>query len=64
MNPYFFSPEHAGERDVYPVTIPGLPNTVYATREMAEQLTVMVANKQPEAACTLVKWLGGMQYQN
>lgn len=61
---YFFSPEHASDRDVYPVTVPGLPKTVYATREMAEQLTVMVANKQPEAARTLVQWLGGMQYQN
>jgi hypothetical protein len=61
---YFFSPEHADHRDIYPVTIPGLPKTVYATREMAQQLSTLVAGKQPEAARTLVQWFGGMAYQN
>lgn len=64
MNQYFFSPELAGEQDIYPVTIPGLPNTVYTTQQMAQQLAALVAGKQPEAARTLVQWLGGMQYQN
>jgi len=61
---YFFSPEQADKRDIFPVTVPGLPRTVYATREMAQQLAALVGGKQPEAARTLVQWFGGMQYQN
>lgn len=64
MNTYFFSPEQAGDRDIFPVTIPGLPKTVYTTREMAQQLSTLVIGKQPEAALRLVQWFGGMQYQN
>lgn len=64
MSTYFFSPEHVADRDVFPVTIPGLPKTVYTTQQMAQQLTALVASKQPEAARTLVQWFGGMQYQN
>lgn len=61
---YFFSPEHAADRDIFPVTVPGLPKTVYTTREMAQQLSTLVAGKQPEAAVRLVQWFGGMAYQN
>ena len=64
MNTYFFPPEQAADRDVFPVTIPGLPKTVYTTREMAQQLSTLVVGKQPEAARTLVQWFGGMQYRN
>jgi hypothetical protein len=63
-NPYFFSPEQAADRDIFPVTVPGLPKTVYTTREMAQQLSTLVAGKQPEAAVRLVQWFGGMAYQN
>ena len=63
-NPCFVSPEHAAQRDVVPVTIPGLPRTVYTTQQMAQQLTELVSRNQPEAARTLVQWLGGLQYQN
>jgi hypothetical protein len=64
MDTYFFSPEHAADRDVFPVTVPGLPKTVYTTQQMAQQLTTLVVGKQPEAARTLVQWFGGMAYQN
>jgi len=64
MDTYFFSPEHAADRDVFPVTVPGLPKTVYTTQQMAQKLTTLVVGKQPEAARTLVQWFGGMAYQN
>lgn len=64
MNSYFFSPEHANDRDIYPVTIPGLPKTVYTTQVMAQQLSTLVNSKQPEVAVKLVQWFGGMAYQN
>lgn len=64
MNPYFFSPEQATDRDIFPVTVPGLPKTVYTTQQMAQQLSALVAGKQPEAAVRLVQWFGGMRFQN
>jgi hypothetical protein len=64
MNQYFFSPEQADNRDIFPVTVPGLPKTVYTTREMAQQLSTLVAGKQADAAVTLVQWFGGMKFQN
>lgn len=64
VSTYFFSPEQADRRDVFPVTVPGLPKTVYASRELAQQLTQMIADNRAEAAMRLVQWLGGMQYQN
>jgi hypothetical protein len=60
MNPYFF-PEP--QRGVPPVDVPGLARPVYATPYMAAQLLVLVRGKQPEAAYTLIKHLGGMQFQ-
>lgn len=61
---YIYPPEHADRRDVYPVTVPGLPKTVYTSRELAQQLTQMIADNRPDAARTMVQWLGGMAYQN
>lgn len=63
MNHYFYSRDQQTMPGVVRVIVPGLPQPVYTNKNLAEQLKALVKSRKLEEARTMVKWLGGMEFQ-